>query len=279
MPVYTCNICFKSYPHSGSLRNHLRAHKEPLHCPVCPAHYVRSTSLKDHLTKKHGLEPSEASEKIKEALLSSTDKAGTSTVEGTDSRPDLHDFTDLWDFHTIDDTPSVDKPDTRVTEEVDSQETSVESIDPDLVRVMEMIDSLNGPVSTTEDIVPSVPTQLDMVSLSSSSALMPPEVPPQGTVCILAGYYGHEVKIVDTPMMIGTTVTIADPETSPEPTDDSEVLAALQDIEKAMVDMVSPSTLGITGSVESSNTTNQPKDQEVGLIPRPIEEWDFMDFI
>ncbi|XP_073403553.1 zinc finger protein 646 [Dendrobates tinctorius] len=68
--VYKCNLCSKSYRHSGSLINHKRTHQTGDYvCPYCAKHVQNMAALKNHIRIHHKIKKSEPKEMSDQALL------------------------------------------------------------------------------------------------------------------------------------------------------------------------------------------------------------------
>ncbi|XP_066433054.1 zinc finger protein 646 [Eleutherodactylus coqui] len=69
--VYECNLCSKSYRHSGSLINHKRTHQTGDYmCPYCSKHVHNMAALKNHIRIHHKVKKAQQGElRIDHALL------------------------------------------------------------------------------------------------------------------------------------------------------------------------------------------------------------------
>ncbi|CAJ0967253.1 unnamed protein product [Ranitomeya imitator] len=69
--VYKCNLCSKSYRHSGSLINHKRTHQTGDYmCPYCSKHVHNMAALKNHIRIHHKVKKSEPKDiAVDQALL------------------------------------------------------------------------------------------------------------------------------------------------------------------------------------------------------------------
>ena len=53
--LYRCEVCGRTFQHSGSLRNHSKVHMGATRCPLCERTYNRVPDLRVHLTTVHQL--------------------------------------------------------------------------------------------------------------------------------------------------------------------------------------------------------------------------------
>ncbi|XP_073504925.1 zinc finger protein 646 [Phyllobates terribilis] len=68
--VYKCNLCSKSYRHSGSLINHKRTHQTGDYvCPYCSKHVHNMAALKNHIRIHHKIKRSEPKEMFDQAIM------------------------------------------------------------------------------------------------------------------------------------------------------------------------------------------------------------------